>query len=210
MGDGYSLQVGRHKAIVISDTSNWFFQNWSLAHELGHMAKGSVEGIDQPDRDVSGREKAANSFAGELLLPADWLRTFNWQAMNGAELAELVWASGASTKSLATRLRVLGIQPSADVTALLAESTQKLLRAHARWRRDGVDHITMRMQAASTRAFPTRLVTAHREKVASGALPPLTLAWMLGDDADSLREELAPAPTSDVDELERLLSHGAQ
>jgi hypothetical protein len=65
------------------------------------------------------------------------------------------------------------------------------------------------MREARQRRFPQHLVKAHSHAVSSGSLPPDTLAWMLGEPVDLIRDELAPAATpADLDWLETELGLG--
>ncbi|WP_158612717.1 ImmA/IrrE family metallo-endopeptidase [Frigoribacterium sp. PhB24] len=206
-GNGYSLGVGERHVIVIGNTSNWFFQNWSMAHELGHIAQGTLSPIDAVDPHATQHELAANAFAAELLMPSAVMHETDWTSVSTAHMATLVWELGVSTKSLRARLESLGLlRPELD--RLLSSPTQRFLRAHAPTLKQGThDEITERMQEASTRRFPAHLVTAHREGVEAGALRAASLAWMLGDVEDEVARELAPPPASagSLDDLARLL-----
>src|SRR5699024_7372806 len=68
VANDYSFTVESRSVIVLNATGNWFRENWSLAHELGHLALGHVGVLAVEDRTVP-EEGAANAFAAELLLP---------------------------------------------------------------------------------------------------------------------------------------------
>jgi len=190
---GYSLIAGQQKIIVVSDTSNWFHQNWSIAHELGHFSASSTQPLDAPDANVTNHEIAANAYAAELLLPEARLRQTDWGMVPLAEVGDLVWQSGVSTKSLLTRLRALRIPLAPRLEAALTQSTQRFLRSHAPLvRASERDEISVRMAEASTRRFPMSLLTAHRDAIEAGRLPASTLAWMLSDDPNDIEAELVP------------------
>lgn len=206
----YSMSVAGHRVIVVQPHVNWFFQNWSIAHELGHFATAELEPLMGAGKATDAAEKAANAFAAELLLPASELHGLDWQTMSTAELADLLWSWGVSTEAVRRRLATLQIVPSNDIRELLQLSTQKVLRRH---RRDDAtiwfDPVTDRMERANTRRFPASLLAAHSEAVMTGRLRANYLAWMLGADVRDLEGELAPvADTARLDELARALGLG--
>jgi Zn-dependent peptidase ImmA (M78 family)/transcriptional regulator with XRE-family HTH domain len=188
----YSLRVGLQPVIVLRETGNWFYQNWSIAHELGHVISGDLEPIERVDAAESTHEQFANRFAADLLLPRSGLEVHDWRLMTPAALADFVWHAGVSTNALRRRLASLGIEVSARVRSWLSLTTQKLLRQYWIGARDSVDLITERMERASGRRFPVRLIAAHYAAVAAGALHAVTLAWMLGGAPAELEAELAP------------------
>lgn len=195
----YSIEVAGRRVIVVPPHANWFYQNWSIAHELGHFASGHLEPVDSAPVSTGPSEIHANAFAAELLLPADDLRTIDWLTITAADFAERLWKWGVSTPTLRARLATLGIIPGEGVRELLAMPTQRVLRRH--WTDRGgmwVDSITDRMERASTRRFPAPLLAAHTDAVARGDISPSYLAWMLATDEAALESELAPH-TNDVD-----------
>lgn len=206
----YSMSVAGRRVIVVQPHVNWFFQNWSIAHELGHFATAQLEPLTAAGKATDAAEKTANAFAAELLLPAAELRGLDWQAMSTAELADLLWSWGVSTEAVRRRLATLQIIPSNDIRELLQLSTQKVLRRH---RRDDAtiwfDPVTDRMERANTRRFPASLLAAHSEAVMTGKLSANYLAWMLDADVHDLEGELAPvADASRLDELAQALGLG--
>jgi Zn-dependent peptidase ImmA (M78 family) len=198
----YSFHVGPRKVIVLQATGNWFRENWSLAHELGHLVSGH-HADDLTPAEQYRHELVANGIAAELLLPEAGLREVNWQSLTERELAELIWEWGVSTDALARRLEGLGLTVSDTIGQALQLSTQKLLRWHWAGQHDhGPDQITVRMDQAATRRFPLKLQEAHTDLIASGALHKGTLAWMLGIDPDALEVDEPPPPEPlDTDQL---------
>ena len=205
--DGLAIEVVGRTAIVVGETGNWFFENWSIAHELGHVARGDLSERGTAACDDPAAERAANAFAAELLLPEATVRAQRWGEMSMSALAQFVWEYGVSTNALQTRLTVLGISASADVSAGLSMNTQALLRRSGIFHEAETDLITERMQAASSRRFPEHLLSAHADAVAEGKIGASVLAWMLGVPAGELDEQLAPpiATSVDIDELAREL-----
>lgn len=190
----YSFQVGPQKVIVLQATGNWFRENWSLAHELGHLvAKHHDDSLTPAQWDR--HELAANRFAAELLLPESAMRAVTWGLLTESELADLVWHFGVSTDALAHRLNKLAITVPDPIRDALKLNTQKLLRWHWVGQHDhGPDQITERIDEAATRRFPRRLQEAHTDLIADGRLHKGTLAWMLGIDAEALEVDEPPLP----------------
>jgi Zn-dependent peptidase ImmA (M78 family)/transcriptional regulator with XRE-family HTH domain len=209
ISDGYSISIGRRTVVAVSDTSNWFRQNWSLAHELGHVALGTMSSIDAPTNDVDPAERAANAFAAELLLPARMMRGLDWRTITAADVATLLWSTGVSAKALASRLQTLRVDVGALEFELRNPSTQRYLHRHLDVPGQSTDEIvSRRMQDAGSRRFPIDLLTAHRDAIEEGRIHAGMLAWMLDDDAADIEAELAPGSDSGDDsaaDLARLL-----
>ncbi|MGP9680834.1 ImmA/IrrE family metallo-endopeptidase [Brachybacterium sp. AOP3-A1-3] len=203
----YSFLAEARPVVAIKATGNWFHENWSLAHELGHLVlghRGVLDGTTGYERD----EAAANAFAAELLLPHARMQAVDWTRLHLADLAELVWETGTSTDALRRRLSSLHLECSSEVAAALTMSTQKLLRHHWTGARYG-DPITKRMTAATRRSFPSWLHAAHLEQIAAGKIGKRTLAWMLEVDAGSLQvDEPEPTPSLSGAALEEMLGCG--
>jgi hypothetical protein len=127
------------------------------------------------------------------------MRKLRWTGVTAAEIAQRVWDLGVSTDALAIRLGSLGVRVSAEVSALLSQPTQRLLR-HSWMGQNAAfeDEITQRMDNAASRRFPVSLQHAHLDKIASGDLGKGTLAWMLGVGADQLEVE-APPEAAEID-----------
>lgn len=198
LGTDWSISLPGTPVIAVKATPNWFRQNWSIAHELGHLV------LRHDGRTTNDEERAANAFAAELLLPRSLLDTVTWDSATAADVADFLWRYGVSTHALRNRLVNEGITTSTEATEALAMTTQALLRAHGSLNSDGSDPVSARMTACSQRHFPTKLIDAHQRRIAAGTLAPGTLAWMLGVDAEELAPE-PPAPLSDA-QLDALLA----
>ncbi|MFD3509305.1 ImmA/IrrE family metallo-endopeptidase [Nocardia sp. NPDC058666] len=83
---------------------NWFRSNWSLAHELAHLALGHHAGDHVPGE---AEELPADEFAANLLLPEELVRQHDWQSMGEQELARFLWETGVSTVVVKNRLATL-------------------------------------------------------------------------------------------------------
>ncbi len=190
---GFALEVLGHRIILLGETGSWFYENWSLAHELAHLVKGELSERGDLACDDPAAERRANAFAAELLLPRAVVDQVAWPEASERDLGEFLWRTGVSTSALQKRFTALGIVPSATVASALEEKTQAVIgRALGRQtaQQDGIAH---RMQDASARRFPVHLIATHRAGVAEGTLLPDTLGWMLGIDPESISLELAPA-----------------
>lgn len=181
----YSFFVGGRAVIALKATGNWFWENWSLAHELGHLVQyaAAVRAGEEPDR--YSNEPEANAFAAELLLPVALVTSVDWTRVSEQELAAMVWDLGVSTDALSKRLSSLHLPSSPYLASWAAQPTQRLLRRFWTPTEEG-DPITRRMDTAATRRFPLALQDAHLAQIARGSVRKDTLAWMLGVDADAL------------------------
>jgi hypothetical protein len=208
--EGLALEVVGHFAIIVGETGNWFFENWSIAHELAHIVRRDLSARGTSACDDPESERAANAFAAELLLPADEIRSHSWTQLSLPELAQFVWEAGVSTDALGRRLSKLGVEVSDEIRGALALKTQALLRRHGSFGGGAIDHITERMKEASTRRFPDHLIAAHYDAVSEGKVGAAVLAWMLGVDEGDLDEQLAPGagPAIDVSSLAEELGFG--
>jgi Zn-dependent peptidase ImmA (M78 family) len=206
LSTSYCFCIAGRRIIVVATTGNWFHENWSIAHELGHLVEGHTDSeVSSEVRDT--QEAQANAFAAELLLPAAEMRAMDWERIDARELAQRVWDLGVSTDALERRLSSLRVVRSPLVTEWAAQTTQGLLRRHWHgWRGSVVDPITRRMGEAAARRIPLALQEAHLELIARGSLGKGTLAWLLEVDPDDLEVEMpAPGPEISSDELARAL-----
>lgn len=194
LSTAYSFHVGPRKVIVLQATGNWFRENWSLAHELGHLvAKHHDDNLTPAEWDRY--EFDANNFAAELLLPEASMRAITWDRITERELADIIWDFGVSTEALTHRLNKLNIPVPDAIREALTLTTQKLLRRYwAGQQTHGPDQITDRIDQAAARRFPLKLQEAHTDLIATGALHKHTLAWMLGVSPDTLECDEPPQP----------------
>lgn len=196
----YSLRVGRKPVILLKTEPNWFRSNWSLAHELGHLALGHHD-ADQESNGI--HERAANAFAANLLLPEAMVRDVDWATLSEAAIARHVWGFGVSTQALANRLQALGLPVPPGILARPEGATVPLLR-----RNSGVipverlpgttiavdSPITRRMNQSVERRIPDGLVAAHLDGIAQGALNKGTLAWLFEVAPGDILAEEPPIP----------------
>lgn len=181
----YAFSVTGRRVVVLRSTGNWFRRNFSLAHELAHIALGHL------DERADDAEKAANEFAAQLLVPDASLTATDWSS--ATEVATLLWNLGVSTSVVRFRLEDLDITPSDEVAAGLEGSTQAFLRAHGPTELCGDTAIARRMERSARRRFPRWLEEAHTAAIERGDLGADTLEWMLDVQPGDMAME-APMP----------------
>lgn len=108
--DGLSFEEGDFRLILVATTPNWTRRRFTIAHELGHILWGDARRtwLSEEVRTTTSedyREKRANSFAANFLMPEGPIRDF----LDGRVLDELTF------HALAMRFRV---SPSALVARL--------------------------------------------------------------------------------------------
>jgi transcriptional regulator with XRE-family HTH domain len=182
----YSLRIGGRGVVLLATSPRWYRSNWSLAHEIGHLALGHHDGNA---RSVQ-HEQPADRFAAELLLPESLVRGQNWRRVTPAALAQFVWRAGVSTSALQRRLTELGIDASPAAEA--SPGTTSLMRSEYQVIRDvsgatgDLDLVAAREQQSSGRRFPIGVVGALRDRVQAGAADPGVLAWALDVPIDEI------------------------
>ncbi len=178
IGTDYAMSIGGRAVVVLRETANWFYENWSLAHELGHLVDG-----DSTATESAAAERAANRFAAEVLLPATEMGRLQ-DVTEATELGSLLWDWGVSTAAVRVRAEALGLEFSPRVHRWLETPTVQFLRDTAmpdRWA-----EIAERRREATARRFPASICDAHERGVTEGRLGAATLAWMLGVDEDAV------------------------
>lgn len=174
-GQGYTLKLGGRYVLVIPRSRNWFWQNFSVAHELGHVVNQHSFDVNSDDGGLS--ERQANAFAAELLMPEADLRSLDWSDISANGLAEKVWELGVSTDALKRRLKSLRINPGEDIKYALEQKTVSFLRGNLL--SIGANEIAERSEASARRRVPASLITALESGVADGRVPPESLAYAL-------------------------------
>lgn len=204
----YSLKVGGRYCIVVPRSGNWFRQNSSIAHELGHIFLGDFNAQDEGAGE--DKEIPAFSFAAQLLLPEEQLRAIDWDNFGELHALNFIWAQGVSTKYLQYRLLKLGIPTSPAVKDLLELSTFSAMHKPVPGKRFDSLSIAARTAQAAERLFPSSLVAAHMEAVEGDKAPKETLAWMLDVDPDQIEIQAPKPSTIDLDDLAATLGLAAR
>lgn len=205
LSTAYSMRIGARGIIVLNAIPNWFRSNWSLAHELAHLALGHHDDAGQSRR---RNENAADKFASELLLPDGLMKTHDWSTMGVDELGRLLWEWGVSTRALANRLSFLRITPSTDVAQALGISTLRILNGLADRLNPALANpraVAERQQRAASRRFPLAFVEALTRRTEGGEADPGGLAYVLDLNVDEVLDSFSvPEPESDDEIAERL------
>jgi len=205
----YSFAIDGYKVALLRSNANWFRSNWSLAHELGHLALGHHDSPGSTDVD----ERAANQFAAELLLPESQMRAVNWETIDESAFAGLVWDLGVSNPALKARLESLRLAVSDEVRGWLSLPTQVLLRKHVdRYAvtADAYLPVAERMTESAERRVPLGLVSALAAGIEAKRLGPATLAWLLETDpSDVVEQDLPEEGDLSTDALMELLGVSA-
>lgn len=183
--NGLSLRLPNAMVIVVPTEGSWSRQNWTIAHELGHVAAGDFTTLAAGP--ASNGENAAHNFAAELLMPEASMRQIRWDGITDKQLGEFLWSSGVSLEALKTRLRFLGLpQLTTKRTpwSLMRLSVEKLSPFD--------DPLAERKWESAGRRFPARLIAAHEQSGRS----PRSLAWMLGAPEVAGVDDAGEAPSS--------------
>ncbi|WP_216843631.1 ImmA/IrrE family metallo-endopeptidase [Phytoactinopolyspora alkaliphila] len=200
----YSMRIGDRGVILLASTPHWFRSNWSLAHEIGHLALGhhanSVHAMQN--------ERPADTFAASLLLPTPLVHSVDWNGIDGSGLAGFLWNTGVSTEVLRHRLSSLRIGVHDKVHSWLREPTQRLLRAHVDVLSDDDkwgDPLVDRERDSSARMFPLGVLAALRDRVEAGNAAPDLLAWVLDVPVDEI-DFPEPDEDAEAEAYDRVLS----
>lgn len=106
------MVIGDHFCCVYNSAEAHTRQRFTQAHELGHVLLGHVYEGSSPRRDArfdgstDYKERDANNFSAELLMPEKYVRHQASRITNIAELAEFF---GVSPWAMKIRLERLGI-----------------------------------------------------------------------------------------------------
>ncbi|KAB1642548.1 helix-turn-helix domain-containing protein [Gulosibacter chungangensis] len=191
LSTAYSFQIDGRAVIALNSSGNWFHQNWSVAHELGHLIM-KHENVMPGNGDVGRLEAEANRFAAELLLPGSEMKLIDWATISKAEVADFLWDRGVSAAALSLRLQKLDLCISDEIVELLSQKTQGVIRRHST-EASSAD-INARMVGSTERKFPSWLIGAHVSAIAAGKVGKATLAWMLDVDVAGLDVEEPESP----------------
>jgi len=201
LSTAYCFTVDKRHVIAIRATGNWFHENWSLAHELGHLAMGHLDS----GRPGSTDELAANSFAAELLMPKEQLSEAHFDTMSDSDRAQWVWDNGVSSNAAYNRLRNCRIAGASTMQSWSRLPTQRLLRYHWVEADPSVDAISERMRLSALRHFSNDLLRAHVDGVTRGKVGTVALAWMLGVAPEDFGLREPEPPSHDVEDLAEAL-----
>lgn len=168
--DARAMVTGGVTYVVVRGTGTWYQANLVLARELGELVGGRNSGGGRRGRSP---DCWSVDFAHALLLPAETVRSIDWNKQTPRELAGFLWEAGVSAKALSRRLDALGIAPGPAVVHA-DEGTLQLLLWH---NPDCLGH----QRAGVYRAprIPFDLFGAHLKGMREGRVDGTSLAWML-------------------------------
>jgi Zn-dependent peptidase ImmA (M78 family)/transcriptional regulator with XRE-family HTH domain len=179
-------------------------RRFTIAHELGHLALGHLDGgqvvVDETVGGKSAEEKQANTFAAGLLMPADGVtgavkRLSERLGDPPDPLDWIVWlvaSFGVSEQAAAYRLinlrlvKVIG-GTSAEAVQELAENPVKTREA---WARLGLSPVTADVERGATEVGPSMRARVARA-LSQGAINVEGAAGMLHQPPDAVYRWLA-------------------
>ncbi|MFE7379543.1 helix-turn-helix domain-containing protein [Streptomyces zhihengii] len=210
--NGVTWQTDTFRLILLSPSSVWTRQRFTLAHEIGHVLAVDaqdpmVERRIRPGRVKDLTEVRANAFASHLLMPASEIaKRFEQVAAADGQLgreafARLVVEFKVSPSALAVRLGQLGLIDRAArdrLRVLTAERCHLVAGAAAEFQRQ--------LAWAEARQFPARIADQLFNAYTAGETTLRPLASLLGVEADWLHDVLEPerkamadSPASDLE-----------
>lgn len=208
---GFAWQTDDFRLIALASTTNWARQRFTLAHELGHILSGDahnefVEELSNGDQKHYVTEKAANSFAAELLMSESAMRNA-WSAHDRPEASlattEMAWRLQVSPAALTARMQKLDLGTSADRSRVSKMTMFDVARA--------LGHETefeARATASSRDMPPRRLVSGLRRAFDDGRVSARPLAALTGMPVDEFLAYDDQSPS--VNELEGLMDEGVE
>lgn len=168
--DARAMVAGEVTYVVVRGTGAWYQANLVLSRELGELVGGRQPEIGRRGKQ---RDRWSWEFAYALLLPAETVRSIDWNKQTPRELAEFLWEAGVSAKALALRLDALGI-PRGPALVHADEGTLQLLVWH------NPDCLSQhRARAYRSPRIPSDLFSAHLKGMREGHVDGTSLAWML-------------------------------
>ncbi len=132
--DGISLNLktkGKKTKVIVNTSNPPLRQRFTLAHELGHIVipwhtGNIVDHLDPVEayetRAHWGMEEEANAFAGELLVPSDWLKKTLLETRDLANAHKLI-TSHCEVSLHAAAIRLTQILPKNIVFAVVRAGT---------------------------------------------------------------------------------------
>lgn len=185
-------------------------QHFSAAHELAHAlfhshSHSGIVSLPRPSHRVDGRERFANQFAVEFLMPADDVvaaveRFPRWASSAPVEQRVLLVQRefSVSFASAAYRLRNLGFLDAAELAFVLKVSPRSVAHALG-WSPSQLDStVTLPDRLAG---FPSCLQWLLSEGINSGVVSAGDVAETAAVSTESVRRMMQPAETDVVENL---------
>jgi Zn-dependent peptidase ImmA (M78 family)/DNA-binding XRE family transcriptional regulator len=155
--DAFSAALHGRPMIVLSHKGNPMRQRFSVAHELGHLLLHP-----EPAPGSRTHEREANTFAAELLMPAEEIRDRLPTPVDITVLKEIADGYGVSVAALAYRGKDLGVYSESTLRRLMATLTRLGWRTDepvgARYPGERPELLTRAAELASAHGLPLPLL----------------------------------------------------
>lgn len=202
---GTCLSLASRPVIVVPRTDNWFRQVFAIAHEIGHIANDTMY---KDDNNIKVQERAANSFAADLLMPKGQVESLVEGKAEPSKFAKFLWDWGVSVAALVNRLNKFHL-PTPDFLFEDEKTivTQKFLGKYLQEIGLTWTDVQGRASLSGAQRFPAQLLAKLYEQVNSGKAPAQTYEWALGvkntvtTAEESVRETLGLLSADEVLEL---------
>lgn len=175
---GTCLSLASRPVIVVPRTDNWFRQVFGIAHEIGHIANDTMY---KDDNNIKEQERAANSFAADLLMPKVQVERLLEGTAEPAKFAKFLWDWGVSVAALVNRLNKFDLPaPSFLFEDGKTIGTQKFLGKHLEEIGLTWGDVQLRAGLSGAQRFPAQVMAKLYEQVTRGKAPLQTYEWALG------------------------------
>ncbi|MFE8972889.1 ImmA/IrrE family metallo-endopeptidase [Streptomyces cyaneofuscatus] len=190
--DGVAWAPKEFRLIVVTGTTKWTRQRFTLAHEIGHILAGDAEEAVaeqlSPGLSRSLHEVRANSFAAAFLMPRDEIAQDARSGMGAWEIGKLAWKYKVSPSAMATRLKALGLINAEQRAETLKITTREA--AHAAG--ELADHLKS-AKAAEQGWPPDKISYLAARAYLQGDMSVRPLASLWEVDPDKLLDVLEPS-----------------
>jgi Zn-dependent peptidase ImmA (M78 family) len=190
--DGLSASSDDVKLIVLGRSAVPARQQFTLAHELGHLLAGDDQGVHL-DKDIYDRAQAkdpsemrANNFASAFLMPADALR----EAAGTSGIAEERFATLACDLKVTPSALAIRLQQLRLIDAGTCDRFRKLTAAKAASMAGRSEEFAQQVADANAVRPPGLLVRDAYKAYEVGAITLRPYASLLGVDVEDLRQAL--------------------
>ncbi|MGV9818404.1 helix-turn-helix domain-containing protein [Nocardia xishanensis] len=186
--DGLSVVQGDFRMALINSNVAPTRQRFTLGHELGHIFAGDTNNVLIDENVVGGRndrERRANAFAAEFLVPAEQLRAEmgNWKS-DDSVIEKLLARYRVSLDVLAYSAHNAGVVDAAERDRIRKMNSPGLIARPGR---------LSDLQTINDRRAPGQLLLRALHAYAAGKISIRPIAGLLATDPDILLAQLSPA-----------------